>query len=183
VLQGHGLGASLDATMMRASPTVQDRIRGTDSRPWVIEYRALRLPRDHGWSRQPRSPLLRLLGARPMRQQCRPRSATTTSVAWRSPTPAPLGPIPVRLLGAIAAPRTPGPHPLVLVLHGRHGDNCPVVDRFDGETWPCFPRERRNDLGLRHVVRAIAERGVVTLAPDLNGAFTGGWGESNDRRR
>jgi dienelactone hydrolase len=96
--------------------------------------------------------------------------------------PGPFGPLPVRLWGAIGAPVAPGPHPLVLVLHGRHGDNCPVGPG-DSEVWPCFRRERRNDLGLRHVVRALAERGLVALAPDLNGAFTGGWGEPDDRDR
>src|SRR5919108_1879417 len=98
------------------------------------------------------------------------------------PDPSPIGPLPVRLWGAIGAPTTPGPHPLVVVLHGRHGDNCPA-GMLDGETWPCFRRERRNDLGLRHVVRALAERGMIALAPDLNAAFTGGWGEPNDRLR
>jgi dienelactone hydrolase len=98
------------------------------------------------------------------------------------PDPSPKGPLPLRLWGAIGAPTTPGPHPVVLVLHGRHGDNCPT-GRLDAETWPCFRRERRNDLGLRHVVRALADRGIVALAPDMNGAFTAGWGEPNDRRR
>ena len=98
------------------------------------------------------------------------------------PTPGPRGPIPVRLWGTIGMPVGPGPHPLVLVLHGRHGDNCPVGPG-DAEVWPCFGRERRNDLGLRHVVRALAARGLVALAPDLNAAFTAGWGEPDDVRR
>jgi dienelactone hydrolase len=92
------------------------------------------------------------------------------------------GPLPVRLWGAIGAPTGAGPHPLVVVAHGRHGDNCPIGPG-DAEKWPCFRRERRNDLGLRHVVRALAERGMVAVAPDLNGAFTAGWGEPDDRRR
>ena len=41
------------------------------------------------------------------------------------PDPGPKGPIPVRLWGAIGVPSGPGPHPLVIVAHGRHGDNCP----------------------------------------------------------
>jgi dienelactone hydrolase len=98
------------------------------------------------------------------------------------PAPGPKGPLPMRLWGAVGAPRAPGPHPVVVVLHGRHGTGCPLR-RFDIPTWPCFKREQRNDLGLRHVVAALAGRGVVALAPDLNPAFTEGWGEPDDRRR
>lgn len=98
------------------------------------------------------------------------------------PDPGPKGPLPTRLGGAIGAPREPGPHPVVLVLHGRHGTGC-RLDRFDGPTWPCFRREQRNDLGLRHVVAKLARSGFVALAPDLNAAFTDGWGEPDDRRR
>jgi dienelactone hydrolase len=95
------------------------------------------------------------------------------------PTPGPFGPLPVRLRGAIGAPTTPGRHPVVLVLHGRNETGCPV-GRFDSDTWPCFARENRYDLGLRHVVRALARRGMVAVAPSLGGAFTAGWGEPND---
>jgi dienelactone hydrolase len=91
------------------------------------------------------------------------------------------GPLPIRVQGAIGVPSGPGPHPLVLVLHGRHGTGCPIED--DIGTWPCFAREQRNDLGLRHVVKALARAGMAAVAPDLNGAFTEGWGEPNDRVR
>jgi dienelactone hydrolase len=71
---------------------------------------------------------------------------------------------------------------VVLVLHGRNDPGCPPGP-LDSDTWPCFVRENRYDLGLRHVVRSLAERGVVAVAPSLGGAFTGGWGEPNDRDR
>jgi hypothetical protein len=84
----------------------------------------------------------------------------------------------------IGVPDGPGPHPLVVVAHGRHGDNCP---RVPGTTpqfeWPCYDREQRNDYGLRHIVRALAVRGVAAIAPDLNGAFTFGWGPADDEGR
>jgi dienelactone hydrolase len=97
-------------------------------------------------------------------------------------TPGPKGPIPVRLRGAIGAPLAPGPHPVALVLHGRNETGCPDGP-FDSPTWPCFARENRYDIGLRHVVRALAERGIVAVAPGLGGAFTAGWGEPNDADR
>ena len=93
--------------------------------------------------------------------------------------PGPFGPIPVRIRGAIGAPVAAGPHPVVVVLHGRNDPGCPSGE-LDSPTWPCFRRENRYDLGLRHVVRALAERGIVALAPALGGAFTAGWGEPND---
>jgi len=92
-----------------------------------------------------------------------------------------LGPVPVRLRGAVAVPAAPGARPLVIVTHGRHGDGCPLED--DVPTWPCDATAQRNDLGLRHAVAALGRRGVVAIAPDLNGAYTAGWGEPNDRLR
>lgn len=93
--------------------------------------------------------------------------------------PGPFGPIPVRIRGAIGVPAGAGPHPVVVVLHGRNDPGCPTGE-LDSPTWPCFRRENRYDLGLRHVVRALAERGIVALSPALGGAFTPGWGEPND---
>jgi dienelactone hydrolase len=97
-------------------------------------------------------------------------------------TPGPLGPMPIRLRGAIGAPISPGRHPVVLVLHGRNETGCPEGPA-DTPTWPCFARENRYDLGLRHVVRSLAEHGIVAVAPSLGGAFTAGWGEPNDPDR
>jgi hypothetical protein len=93
------------------------------------------------------------------------------------PDAGPKGPIPVRLWGAIGVPEGPGPYPLVIVAHGRHGDDCPRVAKYRF-VWPCWKRELRSDLGMRHLVAALAARGVAAIAPDLNGAFTIGW---NDR--
>jgi dienelactone hydrolase len=97
------------------------------------------------------------------------------------PDRSPFGPIPVRLQGAIAVPDGGGRHPLVVVVHGRHATGCPFVDDFG--SWPCADSEQRNDLGLRHVLRALAERGIVALSPDVNAAHTEGWGEPDDLRR
>jgi dienelactone hydrolase len=97
-------------------------------------------------------------------------------------SPGPKGPIPVRLRGAIGAPLGAGPHPVVVVLHGRNETGCPEGP-LDSPTWPCFARENRYDIGLRHLVRSLAERGIVAVAPSLGGAFTAGWGEPNDADR
>jgi len=85
--------------------------------------------------------------------------------------------MPIRLWGTIAAPTGRGPHPIVVVAHGAHGDGCP------GEygTWPCWNVEQRNDLGFRYLVRALAAAGFVAFAPDLNSAHTGGWGEGTNK--
>lgn len=87
--------------------------------------------------------------------------------------------MPVRLWGTIAAPAAAGPHPVVLVAHGAHGDNCP------GEygEWPCYADEQRNDLGLRYLVRALARAGFVAVAMDVNAAYTGGWGELQNQEQ
>ena len=85
--------------------------------------------------------------------------------------------MPIRLWGTVAAPAGSGPHPVIVVAHGAHGDNCP------GEfgTWPCWKVEKRNDLGFRYLVRSLARAGFVAVAPDLNAAHTGGWGEGTAR--
>ncbi len=84
-----------------------------------------------------------------------------------------LATMPIRLWGTVAVPATAGPHPVVVIAHGAHGDNCP------GEygEWPCWKREQRNDLGFRSLVKALAAQGFVAIAPDVNAAYTGGWGE------
>jgi hypothetical protein len=98
------------------------------------------------------------------------------------PSDSPRGPVPARLWGVIGVPDSPGRHPLVVVAHGRHGDGCPTDDQ-DFPTWPCFAIEQRNDLGLRHLVAALARRGMIAVSPDLNAAFTAGWGEPREFER
>jgi hypothetical protein len=97
------------------------------------------------------------------------------------PDAGPKGPIPIRLWGAIGVPDGPGLHPLVVVAHGRHGDDCPHTPKFVFR-WPCWDRELRTDLGMRHLVAALARRGVAAIAPDLNGAFTIGWNDRSGNR-
>jgi hypothetical protein len=94
----------------------------------------------------------------------------------RMPDPSPFGPIPVHVWGALGVPSSPGRHGVVVVVHGRHSIGCPVGPG-DVERWPCFRREARNDLGLRHVVAALAARGMAAVTVDVNPAFTFGWGE------
>lgn len=89
--------------------------------------------------------------------------------------------MPIRLWGTVAAPSSPGPHPVVLVAHGAHGDNCPIDGEFD--TWPCWKVERRNDLGFRYLVRALAAAGFVAVAMDVNAAYTGAWGEIENQEQ
>lgn len=89
--------------------------------------------------------------------------------------------MPVKLWGAIAAPTGPGPYPLVIIGHGAHGDNCPLVDDFG--SWPCWDVEQRNDLGFTWLARQLAKRGMVAVAPDVNSAYTGGWGDIREYPR
>lgn len=85
--------------------------------------------------------------------------------------------MPIRLWGTIGVPAGAGPFPVVVIAHGAHGDNCPAGE-LDGETWPCFAGELRSDLGFGYLVAALARQGVIAVAPDVNAAYTGGWGEA-----
>lgn len=118
---------------------------------------------------------LLLVGAAPSHGSVRNYNLGDTTL----PDASPMGPLPVRLWGAIGVPDGPGRFPLVIVAHGRHGDNCPHTQSFVF-TWPCFAREQRNDLGLRHIVAALADRGIAAVAPDLNASYTIGWGDEDN---
>ena len=83
--------------------------------------------------------------------------------------------MPARLNGVMAAPTGKGPFPVVLVLHGTH-PGCPMVGEVDA--WPCdIEVEQRNYAGFEYLVRELAARGYVALAPNINAEFTFGFGE------
>ncbi len=83
--------------------------------------------------------------------------------------------MPARLNGVMAVPAGAGPFPVVLILHGTH-PGCPVVGELD--PWPCEPEvEQRNYAGFEYLVRELAARGYVALAPNINAEFTFGFGE------
>jgi dienelactone hydrolase len=83
--------------------------------------------------------------------------------------------MPARLNGVMAVPAGQGPFPVVLILHGTH-PGCPVIGEVD--VWPCDPEEeQRNYAGFEYLVRELAARGYVALAPNINAEFTFGFGE------
>lgn len=91
--------------------------------------------------------------------------------------------MPVRLWGAIGVPTGAGPVPVVVIGHGAATTGCPSNEALDVGTWPCWQVEQRSDLGFRYLVRALAARGFLAIAPDLNAAFTDGWGEPQETLR
>lgn len=110
----------------------------------------------------------------------------TTIVQERFPEDSPFRHLPVRLVGAIAAPDpAAGPAPVILVLHGAH-PACRDADGGVIDDWPCDPdREQRNDLGLSWFVEELAAAGYVALAINTNAENTFGFGEveMGDRTR
>lgn len=82
---------------------------------------------------------------------------------------------PSRLWGVIAAPDGDGPHPVVVVLHGRH-PVCSVDSDYG--TWPCQEdSEIPNHEGFAYLVEALAARGMIAVAPGVNVQHTFGAGE------
>lgn len=91
---------------------------------------------------------------------------------------------PLALRGSIAAPAGPGPHPVVLVLHGSHAV-CPMQPRSPEEPMICPQATQfRNDPGLGYLLEALAAQGALALAPDLNTVFRAEFGglEQQDQR-
>ncbi len=84
--------------------------------------------------------------------------------------------MPVRLNGVIAVPAGAGPYPVVVILHGTH-PGCPV-DEMGVDRWPCDPAdEQANYSGFAYLASALAARGYVALAPNINAENTFGFGE------
>lgn len=80
--------------------------------------------------------------------------------------------MPVQRNGVIGVPTGDGgPFPVVVVLHGSHPVCTNRVDQ-----WPC-DEEQRNYAGFEHLVRALAARGFVAMAPNLNPEYTLAFGE------
>jgi dienelactone hydrolase len=84
--------------------------------------------------------------------------------------------MPVRLNGVMAAPAAGGPYPVVLILHGTH-PGCPEIEH-GVDRWPCDPDvEQPNYRGFEYLVRKLAAKGYVALAPNINAENTFGFGE------
>ena len=85
--------------------------------------------------------------------------------------------MPVRVNGMIAVPEEgEGPFPVVMVLHGNH-PGCPT-DEGGVDRWPCDPEvEQANYAGFGYLLGALAAKGYVALAPNLNAENTFGFGE------
>jgi uncharacterized lipoprotein YbaY/dienelactone hydrolase len=91
---------------------------------------------------------------------------------------------PLELRGTIAVPPGPGPHPVVIVLHGSHAV-CPMQPRSPEEPQICPQATQfRNDPGLGYLLEALADQGVLAIAPDLNTVFRAEFGglEQQDQR-
>lgn len=92
--------------------------------------------------------------------------------------------MPVRLNGVISVPENGGqPAPIVLILHGNHA-GCPFVEERGVDVWPCAPEdEQDNYLGFSYLVSALAARGYVALAINMNPQYTLGFGEETGNAR
>ena len=111
----------------------------------------------------------------------RPRSATTTSASSSCPTPGRRG---RSRSGSGARSGFPTGR-----ARTRSSSSPTAATATTARTtplfhyeWPCWQRELRSDLGMRHLVAALAARGVAAIAPDLNGAFTIGWNDRSGER-
>lgn len=78
------------------------------------------------------------------------------------------------LEGIIGLPDDEQAHPLIIILHGRHG----ICGNFVMEPYPCpedMP-EVRFDLGFDYLVEALAQQGYAAIAININAALTTSFG-------
>ncbi|MFZ1752649.1 MAG: hypothetical protein WBO46_05160 [Caldilineaceae bacterium] len=78
------------------------------------------------------------------------------------------------LEGIIGLPDGKQAHPLIIILHGRHG----ICGNFVMEPYPCpedMP-EIRFDIGFAYLVEALAQQGYAAMAINLNAALTPAFG-------
>ena len=90
--------------------------------------------------------------------------------------------MPVRLNGVIAIPEGDGgPYPVAVILHGTH-PGCPVMGDID--PWPCDPEEEQpNYRGFGYLASALAAKGYIVLAPNINAENSFGFGEPTAQER
>lgn len=87
--------------------------------------------------------------------------------------------IPLRLQGVLALPTEEGAHPLVVILHGRHG----ICNGDTGNPFPCPDAEIRHDQGFSYLVEGLAKRGYVAVALNINAAMTTYFGSGDINTR
>ncbi len=78
------------------------------------------------------------------------------------------------LEGIIGLPDDEQAHPLIIILHGRHG----ICGNFVMEPYPCpedMP-EIRFDIGFEYLVEDLAQQGYAAIAINLNAALTTSFG-------
>jgi len=101
--------------------------------------------------------------------------ATGSATSWDLGTVTLADGAPSRLWGVLAVPEGAGPHPVVIVLHGRHAV-CSVDSDYG--TWPCKEgSEIPNHEGFAYLVESLAARGLIAIAPGVNVQHTFGAGE------
>jgi dienelactone hydrolase len=86
--------------------------------------------------------------------------------------------MPVALQGVIAVPAGDGPYPVAVLVHGSY----PFCDAAGGDqevdVYPCPPEaDRRQYEGFGYLLKALAERGYVAIAPDLSAEYNNGYAE------
>ncbi|HEY9879733.1 MAG TPA: hypothetical protein V6D29_14840 [Leptolyngbyaceae cyanobacterium] len=107
----------------------------------------------------------------------RVRNYNLGTLSLRQPDlPAPFTQMPVPLQGIMAVPDGVGPFPVVVILHGRHS-GCHFTQPWSASIWPCpAGLETRFDQGFDYLAEKLARQGYLTLAVDLNGAYTFSYG-------